>query len=162
FANQSNDRIAVLYGSSGASFQQGRQDGVLDPGEVKVADLNGDGSLDLAVANGGGNNVLVYLGLGDGQFGPVRQFFVGTDTRGVTGADVNGDGLLDLVVANSGSNDVSLLFGRGRDDAWTLTPGPRLRVGAGPVTTVVRDVTGDEIPDLLVANAQADTITLLR
>jgi hypothetical protein len=29
------------------------------------------------VANSGGNTVLVYLGLGGGQFAPARTFFVG-------------------------------------------------------------------------------------
>ena len=44
--------------------------GVLSPGAVTLADLNGDGIPDLIVANSGSNNVLVYPGLGNGQFGP--------------------------------------------------------------------------------------------
>ena len=43
---------------------------MLAPGAVLLADLNGDGIPDLIVANSGGNNVLVYPGLGNGQFGP--------------------------------------------------------------------------------------------
>ena len=50
-----------------------RSTGLLSPGAVKLADLNGDGIPDLIVANSGSNNVLVYPGLGNGQFGPAAQ-----------------------------------------------------------------------------------------
>src|SRR5262249_9123567 len=70
FANESLARVSVRYSQPGLSFVQDRQDGVLAPGAVRVADLNGDGIPDLVVANGGANNVLVYLGMGNGQFGP--------------------------------------------------------------------------------------------
>src|SRR5262249_46133695 len=38
---------------------------------------------------------------------------------------------------------------------------PRLRVGAGPVSTTAADVTGDGIPDLLVSNSQSSNVSLL-
>ena len=72
--------------------------GLLAPGAVKLADLNGDGIPDLIVANSGSNNVLVYPGLGNGQFGPAvnggHGFFTGTNPVGITVADFNGDGSL--------------------------------------------------------------------
>ena len=40
---------------------------------MTVADFSGDGIPDLIVANSGGNNVLVYPGLGNGQFGPAQS-----------------------------------------------------------------------------------------
>ena len=56
------------------------------PAPSKLADLNSDGIPDLIVANSGGNNVLVYPGLGNGQFGPSfggsTGFPVGTDPPG--------------------------------------------------------------------------------
>ena len=64
-----------------------RSSGLLAPGAVKLADLNGDGIPDLIVANSGSNNVLVYPGLGDGQFGPALNgghgFFTGTNPTGL-------------------------------------------------------------------------------
>jgi hypothetical protein len=160
-ADAGRDRVSLLSGQAGGQFVQGRQDGVQKPNAVKLADLNGDGLLDLIVANGGGNDVLVYPGLGDGRFGAAMTFRVGTDPAGVTVADLNGDGVPDLVVANEGSNDVSVLFGHGRGAGWTLVAGPRLQAGLGPVATVVADATGNGVPDLLVANSQANTVTLL-
>ena len=68
--------------------------GLLNPGAVALADLNGDGIPDLIVANSGSNNVLIYPGLGDGQFGPGinggNGYFVGTDPVGITVADLTG------------------------------------------------------------------------
>jgi hypothetical protein len=165
FANEARDRVSVQYSQAGQSFTQDRANGLLAPGAVSVADLNGDGTKDLVVANGGGNNVLVYLGVGHGQFGSAQSFFAGTNPAGITIEDLNGDGLPDLVVANEGSNDVTLLLGSrtlaNSASGWTLTPGPRLRAGMGPVSTTVHDVTGDAIPDILVSNSQSNNITLL-
>jgi hypothetical protein len=161
FADKALDRVTVQHDATALSWLQDRQNGVLSPNEVVLADLNGDGIPDLIVANGGGNNVLVFPGLGNGQFGSAHSFFVGTDPVGITVSDVNGDGVPDLVVANQGSNDVSVLFGMGQGAAWTLTNGPRLRAGTGPVATAVADVNGDGIPDILVANSQSNDVYLL-
>jgi hypothetical protein len=161
-ADQARDQVTVEYAGPGTGWLQDRQDGILAPNAVRLVDLNGDGIPDLVVANGGGNDVLVYLGLGDGTFGPARSFFAGTDPAAVAVADLNGDGVADLVVANQGSNDVSVLFGQGRGSNWTLTEGPRLRAGLGPTAVTVADVYGDGTPDILVANGQSNDAYLLR
>jgi hypothetical protein len=161
-ANQALDSISYYGAGSGASFQQGRQDGVLSPKAIELADLSGNGIPDLIVANGGGNDILVYSGLGNGQFGPARSFPVGTDPVSITIADLNGDGIPDLVIANQGSNDVSILYGQGHGADWTLVRGPRLSAGLGPDATVVEDVNGDGVPDILVANSASNDVYLLR
>ncbi len=162
FANEALDRVSVEYGAAGKSVFQDRQDGLLAPGAIGTADLNRDGLADLVVANSGANNVIVYLGRINGQFAQGRSFFAGTQPAALTLQDLNGDRLLDLVVANEGSNDVTILLGQGVGAGWTLTDGPRLRAGQGPVSTTVADVTGDRIPDLLVTNGQSNTVSLLR
>jgi hypothetical protein len=161
FADAGLDRVTVQYPRAGQPFTQDRSNGLLAPGAVAVADLNGDGIPDLVVANSGGNNVLVYLGLGNGQFAPARAFAAGTNPAGITIADLTGGGIPDVVVANEGSNDVTVLLGQGRGSDWTLGPGPRLRAGAGPVSTTVRDLTGNGIPDIVVANSQSNNLYVL-
>jgi hypothetical protein len=181
FADEALDRVTVQYAQPGQTFVQGRTDGLLAPGAVKVADLNGDGIPDLIVANSGSNEVRVYLGLGNGQFGPAHRFFTGTNPTGVTVAYLNDDLVADptdpshqrlvdltpdLVVANQGSNDVTVLFGQGQGSNWTFEPGPRLDAhGLGPVSTAVRYVAdpkgGVALPDLLVANSQSNNVTQL-
>ncbi|MGZ3300625.1 MAG: FG-GAP repeat domain-containing protein, partial [Isosphaeraceae bacterium] len=164
YANQSLDRVVVDYGGP-KTVVGDRSTGLLAPGAVQLADLNGDGIPDLIVANSGSNNVLVYLGQRDGQFGQALNgghgFFAGTNPVGISVADVDGDGRPDLVVANKGSNDVSILLNRKQGNSVTFIPGPRLKVGSGPVSTVVKDVTGDGIPDVLVSNSQSNNVMLL-
>ena len=63
----------------------------------------------------------------------------------------------DLVVANKGSNDVSILLNQAQGSSFTFVPGPRLKAGIGPVATVVEDLNGDGIPDILVANSSRTT-----
>ncbi len=139
--------------------------GLLSPGAVKLADLNNDGILDLIVANSGSNNVLVYPGLGNGAFGQAlndgRGFFTGTDPVGITVADITGDGRPDLIIANEGSNDVSILINVKVGNSFTFEPGPRLQAGVGPVSTVVADVLGNGVPDLVVANSGSNNVWLL-
>jgi hypothetical protein len=161
FANQARDRVSVMYSDAGPIFVEDRSNGLLAPGAVALADLNLDDFRDLIVANSGSNNVLVYTGLGNGLFSPGRSFFAGTNPVGITVADVNGDGVPDLVVANRGSNDVSILLGQGRGDDWTLDLGPRLQTGIGPVGTVVYDVDGDFIPDLVVSDSQSNDVRIV-
>src|SRR4051812_41665448 len=86
FANQGMNRIAVQFSkqdSNGPKVILDHTDGILAPWAVQLADLNADGNKDLIVCNSGGNNILVYLGLGNGEFGPVvggtRGIEVGTD-----------------------------------------------------------------------------------
>ena len=71
YADQGLDRVVVDYGAGNSEPGLANQStGLLDPGAVQLADLNGDGIPDLIVANSGSNNVLIYPGLGNGQFGP--------------------------------------------------------------------------------------------
>jgi hypothetical protein len=163
FADQGLDRVVVASGS-GSTVLGDRSTGILNPGAVQLADLNGDGIPDLIIANSGGNNVLVYPGLGNGQFGPElnggKGFSVGTDPVSITVANLTGRP--DLVVADNGSNDVSILVNQPTaSGGFTFVPGPRLQGGDGPTSTVVQDVNGDGIPDLLVTDGNSNQVTLL-
>ena len=146
YASQNLDNVVVDYGG-GQRISVGALSGLLAPGAVAVADLNDDGKPYLIVANSGGNNVLVYPGLGNGQFGRElnggKGFFTGTDPVGVTVADL-GNGRLDLVIANKGSNNVSILLNQPTaDGGFTFVPGERLNLktakqqGIGPVATAI-------------------------
>ena len=164
FADQGLDKVVVDYAGGQTTTVADRTSGLLAPGAVVLADLNGDGIPDLIVANSGSNNVLVYPGLGNGQFGPElnggKGFFTGTNPVGITVANLNGRP--DLVIANKGSNDVSILLNVATaDGGFTFVPGPRLQAGVGPTSTVVEDVTGNAFPDLLVSDGGSNDVRLL-
>ncbi|HYA48023.1 MAG TPA: FG-GAP-like repeat-containing protein [archaeon] len=80
------------------------------PETPALADLNGDGKLDLIGQVGNGVNAIsVRLGNGDGTFQPEVQYPV-TGSSPVI-ADFNGDGKLDIAVV--AENYVSVLLGNG-------------------------------------------------
>jgi FG-GAP-like repeat len=166
FADQFTDQLVVRTVAGVTTVLGNAASGLISPTAVALADLNNNGVLDLIVANGGSNNVLVFPGLGNGAFGPALNgghgFFTGTNPVGITVADVNGDGRPDLIIANKGSNDVSILLNVKVGNSFTFEPGPRLQAGIGPVATAVADVPGNAVPDLVIANSGSNNVWLLQ
>jgi len=80
----------------------------------ETADFDGDGIIDLCVANIRDNSITILLGNGDGSF---RSTFVqvGDNPRGITVLDADGDGDIDIVNTNSGllSDDLCILLNHG-------------------------------------------------
>ena len=86
----------------------------MNPRSVAVGDFNGDGIVDLAVANLNqflpSNNVSVLLGNGDGTFQAAVNFGAASNARSVAVGDFNDNGKPDLPVANFSSRNVSILL----------------------------------------------------
>jgi VCBS repeat protein/FG-GAP repeat protein len=123
-----------------------------------IADLNGDGKLDLATANFNSNDISVLLGNGDGTFQPPVNFSAGTAPVALAYADFNHDGKLDLATANNTSNDVSVLLGNGDG---TFQPAVSYPAGTAPLGIAAGDLNGDGIPDLVAANENSNNIAVL-
>jgi len=130
----------------------------LFPFSAAVADFNGDGKADVAVANAHSNNVSVLLGNGDGTFQPATNSAAGNDPQSVVAGDVNGDGIPDLVVVNVIDNNVSVYLGVGNG---TFQPRQNFPVQANPLNVVIGDFNLDGKPDLAVANGPANTVDIL-
>jgi len=98
-----NNTMGVLLGNGDGTFQSMV---TYDSGgfsySAAVADVNGDGNVDLLVANSSSNDVGVLLGNGDGTFQTATTFGSGgSGDVSVAAADVNGDGRPDVLLANS-------------------------------------------------------------
>jgi hypothetical protein len=128
------------------------------PDSVAVGDFNGDGKLDLAVANEFSNNVSVLLGNGDGTFQYAPNFAVGTGPVSLAMGDFNGDGKPDLAVVNQNGYSVSIFLGNG-DGTFQTTR--NYAVGTNPDSVVVGDFNGDGKLDLAVANSGSNTVSVL-
>ena len=120
---------------------------------VATGDFNGDGKLDVVLANygfaGEGQTVSVLLGNGDGTFQPAVDYTVQGSPVSVAVADFNGDGKLDLAVANfSGYGILSILLGNGDG---TFQPQIEISVSIDPDAVAAGDLNGDGMPDLIVA-----------
>ena len=104
----------VILGDGTGHFHSPTNYVALGGSAVSLADLNGDGKLDMAIPDGEGSNVSVLLNLGDGSFGPATNFPTGGQTGySLLTVDVNNDGIPDLVIANNDSQSVSVLLGHG-------------------------------------------------
>jgi hypothetical protein len=116
-AVSTNTAVSILLGNGDGTFQAAVNytAGSL-PSAIAIADFNGDGYADLAVANQDSNNVSILLGNGDGTFLPAVNYAVGTTPEYVAAGDFNVDGKPDLAVTNwnyAGAGTVSMLFGVG-------------------------------------------------
>src|SRR5208282_5514216 len=151
-------QVGVLLGNGDGTFQPATEypSGDQYPDSLAIADLRGDGKLDVVAASMFSSNADVLLGNGDGTLQPVVTYGSGgssDDWRGgVAVADVNRDGKPDLVVVASGSGDVGVLLGNGDG---TFQTAQTYGSGCEPWAVAVADVNNDGLPDLLVANACA-------
>ncbi len=110
--------------------------------------MNGDGKLDLAVANIDGNGVSVLLATGAGKFAATRSFSACTYPSSVLAGDFDLDGRQDLAVSCEISSTVVLLVGFG-DGMFFPAQQVIGKRGAGPLA--LGDVNGDGKLDAAVS-----------
>jgi hypothetical protein len=162
--NPARGSFTVFLGNPDGTLRPGTtyQAGVVGysaPYSVAIADFDGDGKLDVALADDATRAMLVRLGRGDGTLGDERSYPINAvGSFLVVAADMNLDGHVDLVVADRGSDSVSVLLGRG--DGSFRAPIVS-STGAGPYTLVVVDVNLDGVPDVITPNYRSSTATVL-
>ncbi len=76
-------------------------------------------------------------------------------------ADVNGDGNADIVTAHVGSGTVAVLLGDGAGGFAAPTTYNMGLTGTGPDTAVVTDVNGDGNADIVTANGNGHSVSVL-
>ena len=138
-----------------------------DPEAIVVGDFNGDGKIDLAVANDitegrpVSGTVSILLNNGDGTFGNRADYPAGSGVGDLTTVDFDGAGKLSLAVINyvslNGINAVSVL--RNRGDGTFQGPVSYL-TGLAPNWVVSADFNHDGNPDLAVTNGADNTISI--
>jgi len=109
-------KVAILLGNGGTTpifTVKSNTAAGSGPSALAVADLNGDGYLDVAVADATGSAVSILLGDGTGklnlQTSPASPS-TGSSPSSIAIGDFNQDGGMDLVTANAYSANVSVLL----------------------------------------------------
>jgi len=132
------------------------------PANGVVADLNGDGKKDVAVANRDSQSVSVFLSQAGFVF-TASDMPLDRQANDVAAGDVNGDGKVDLVVAVSSGGDGETQFADGfdyvligRGDGTFAQPAP-YQVPAGAWRVALGDFNGDGAIDIATANRSAFT-----
>jgi hypothetical protein len=140
------------------------------PGAIASGDFNGDGKLDMAVANAGypgcysqggqsqcPNSLTILLGNGDGTFTASTVSGVAVP-GGMTTGDFNGDGKLDLAETNTVDSTVTILFGDGHGSFTKQTPTPT--TGGNPTLLVSGDFDRNGKADLAIIG-YSNVVTIL-
>ncbi|TAH39644.1 MAG: VCBS repeat-containing protein [Planctomycetota bacterium] len=124
-----DDSIRIVRGNGDGSFQPAVQFRLpMNPGSVKLRDMDSDGDLDLLIGadrNSPPYHFAVALNRGDGTFADAVITPVYASQAGdVEGIDFNNDGLRDVAVADPGPASANYIFrnnGNGTSYTYVLT-----------------------------------------
>ncbi|WP_025149206.1 VCBS repeat-containing protein [Bacillus sp. H1a] len=163
--NSHSESISILLGNGDGTFKPAVNYSVLQPPytqatpfTIAAADFNGDGLIDLAVANNTSSNIAILLGNGDGTFKPPMYMVADYGLIGIVAADFNRDGIVDIAVASNVSDKVSIYLGNGDG---TFKPAGSYQRGIETQMLVAADLNGDGIIDLAATNTDSNSISVL-
>lgn len=155
----SNDSVTYLDGDGVGFTDRGDLAGLLDPAGFAMADADGDGAPDLAVANRLYQTVGVYFGNGAGGIASTASLPAGGLSQSIGAADFDGDGFGDFAVAAQPGGIVRVFFGGA---ARAFTPVTiETGVGAAVSSLAAADVDADGFPDIVLADAAEAAIRVL-
>ncbi len=144
---------------SGVALTAGR-----NPSSITSADFNGDGHVDLAVANRGSQNISVFQGDGTGRFPTqLSPLGAGSVPVKVLGIDVENDGRVDLI-STSGGTMPSISIIRNLSNSSSIQFAPQEQTSLGQfesldlVTFAAGDLDNNGAQDLVLANGRRDLI----
>jgi hypothetical protein len=146
------------------------------PSAVGLGDFNGDGTPDLAVVLSDQSAVQILLGDGQGNF-TLGSLVPGAITApcssgyfrsrcSIAVGDFNHDGRPDLAITSdladvfTADNKVYVFLGNG-DGTFTPAAGSPVTVGSFPVQVKTGDFNSDGLQDLVVANGNDNTLSIL-
>ena len=132
------------------------------PASLAAGDFNGDGKLDIALANGANNSLSLLLGDGAGGFNPAPGGSLGAGSApiSIVVGDFNDDGKADIALANTHGNNVSVLLGDGLGGFGSAAGSP-FAVGVSPLVLLTGDFNADGKLDIATANGDGTVSILL-
>jgi uncharacterized repeat protein (TIGR01451 family) len=168
-AAESGNHLSILLGIGDGTFQSPVVTtlGNAPLFTLLVGDFNGDNKQDLVTratttATSGCRffcftlrSIQILLSNGNGTFQVSGLGLVGISSSLAAG-DVNGDGKLDVAVLQSATSTLHL--GKGDGTFPVVLP---FTLGSAPVSGKIADLNGDNLPDLVLVNSTAGTVSIL-
>ncbi len=136
-----------------------------------IGDLDGDGKLDIAVANVFSNSVSVFRNISvagtltSSSFSARVDFSTGSAPTSVAIGDIDLDGRHDLATSNQFSNSVSILKNTGSSGNITSSSFAApvdLATGSTPSCAVIADLDQDSKPEVVLVNQNSQTISIFK
>jgi len=166
-ANADAGTVTVLLGDGQKKFTSAKGSPIpagSQPNDLALADMNGDGHLDLVIPNHQTPYITILLGDGKGGFTPApgSPFDVHSNphSHGVAVADFDGDGRPDVVTDSWADNQVELLAGDAHGGLHL--PGRFFAVGHRPYERLrTADFNRDGHPDIVTTNLDDGTVSIL-
>ena len=166
-ANMIDGTLSVLLGDSkghvipaaGSPVPCGK-----NPNDIAVGDFNGDGNLDLVVANTETPYLTILLGDGKGRFAPSAHSPFDTHSyphvHGIAIADFNHDGKLDLVTDDWGHDQILMFLGDGAGNL--ILPGRTFKTGKRPYQRLrSADFNKDGKTDVVTTDLEQNAVSIL-
>jgi hypothetical protein len=122
-----------------------------------TADANEDGIPDLLVGAYGSDEILLFLGDGQGSLEFKTKVSAGGNPWMVVAGDINGDGHVDAVSANRTGDNVAVLLG---DGAGGLAEPVTYPVSGDPLAVDLGDIDGDGDLDVVTSEYAGDRFTI--
>jgi len=173
-ANSGSNTVSVLQGSenfdgtfaeaAGSPFTVGA-----NPSAVVIADLNGDGFLDIAVANQNDNTISLFQGDGAGNFAPFPKspFALPTSEKGpiaMVSGTFDNSGKPEIAVLTAATQNIGIFQATGDstfDGTFLELSGSPVATGNDPVAFAAGDLSNDGFADFAIVNQSANAITIL-
>jgi hypothetical protein len=160
------DGIAIRFGDGSGGFGPVSGIGLGDevPGDLALADVNGDGHLDIVVHASYPAGILTFLGDGAGHFGGsnfsalTSGVTAAPNLNGLAIADLDGDSKLDVAVGDLLGN---LWIGRGDGTGMFHYMAPWFSLGGRMSGVTAADVNGDGHPDLIATSTSGQAMILV-
>ncbi len=137
YTSYSDVKVMVLLGHGDGTFAEGTgylvDELPLEP--LALADIDGDGELDIVAASYDSGKLSVLRGNGDGTFAPAQAYSTGGGGGGpadMVVVDLNGDGALDVAAANYGYSTIKVFLNTNGVDP--PPPPPSMIIGDAEVT----------------------------
>jgi FG-GAP-like repeat len=166
-ANTASDSVSVLLGDGHGHFTPSPSSPFAcgkSPNDIAAGDFNGDGNLDLIIADTGTPFLTILLGDGKGGFASSPHSPFDTHSfphvHGVAVGDFNADGKLDAVTDSWGHDQILMFLGDGQGNL--ILPGRSFNTGKRPYERLrSADLNKDGKPDVVTTDLDQNAVSIL-